>query len=128
MTPDQGLQRIIFHTQPERGAFLDMLRPYTGLRQDVLDDVLDALRACASKLGADNLQREFVCALWSISQLGRAWGLDPGGMLRRNNLISEADQGRLRDFLERFDYAVLTLLDGASFQEAFFGLGTKISP
>ena len=123
MTPEQGIQRLIFHTLPETGSFLDMLRPYNGLKQDVLVDVLDALRASAPKIKEGMLQRELACALWAISYLGRRWSLAPGGMLRRNHLISEIDQAALESFFERFDYAVMILLEDGNFDEAFHGLG-----
>jgi hypothetical protein len=123
MTPAEGAQRLVFHSQPEEGSFLNMLRPYRTLRRDVLADVLDALRACALEVTADTLPRDLVSALWAISHLGRSWGLDPGGMLRRNHLISAADQETLGAFLERFDYAVLTLLEKGTVHEAFSGLG-----
>jgi len=123
VTPAEAKQRLLFHSQPEEGAFLDMLRPYRGLRHDVLVDVLDALRASAPEITGDALPRELVSALWAISHLGRSWALDPGGMLRRNNLISAADQETLGVFLERFDYAVESLLDGGAVDTAFSGLG-----
>jgi hypothetical protein len=66
-----------------------MLRPYQGLHQEVLDDVLDALRARADALTEPRLDRHLVTALWAIQHFGRAWALEPDGMLRRNRLISE---------------------------------------
>ena len=119
MTPDQGMDRIKFHAQPVSDSFLHMLRPYRGLRDDVLNDVMASLRACASKLSDEYAPRELMSALWAISHLGRSWALDPGGMLRRNRLINDADQARLADFLQRFDYAVMMLLEGSPEREAF---------
>lgn len=115
MTPNEALERLKFHADPEPGSFLEMLRPYRGVvREEVLTDVMNCLRACAPMVGADQLPRDLVCALWAISRLGRSWALDPGGMLRRNDLIEPADQKRLWDFLEAFDYAVVLLLEGCS--------------
>jgi hypothetical protein len=120
VTPDEAIKRIIFHTQAqnEPGAFLDMLRPYRGLRDDVLLDVKACLRAVATRLTEPELPRELVSALWAISYFGRFWALEPDGMLRRNHLISDADLARLATFLGHFDYAVAMLLDGA-IDEAF---------
>lgn len=123
MTPDEGIERLIFHTYPGPGSFLDMLRPYCGLRVEVLEDVRAALRASASKISAENLPRGLVDALWSISYCGRGWALGPEGMLRRNDLISDSDRSKLEAFLDRFDYAVYALLEGSSEDEAFNGLG-----
>ncbi len=125
MTPDEGVQRLIFHAEPDREGFLEMLRPYRGLRVETLDDVMAALRAAASKVSVENPSRALVSALWAISYLGRLWALEPEGMLRRNELITAADQGRLSTFLERFDYAVFILLDGGPVEEAFADGGRR---
>ena len=119
MTSDDGVKRLIFHAQPEDGSFLDMLRPYRGLKEDVPADVINALRAAAPRLLDGDPPRELVSALWAISYLGRSWGLDSSGMLRRNKLIAEVDQAKLAGFLERFDHAIMTLLEGGDVDEAF---------
>jgi hypothetical protein len=111
MTPDEAIQRLIFHTTPEDGAFLGMLRPFKGVRPEILADAEAALRAVAARLGQDSLPRELVSALWTLVHLGRAWALEPEGMLRRNGLITDADIETLATFLDRFSYAVMCLLE-----------------
>ena len=118
MTPDEGVERLSFHTQPEPGSFLNMLRPYKGLQDEILADVARSLRACAERFTSEALPRELVSALWALSHLGRSWALEPDGMLRRHRLITEADQAKLADFFSHFEYAVMLLLDGA-LEEAF---------
>lgn len=115
----EATRRVVFHSQPESGAFVDMLRPYKGLREEVLQDLLDALRFCADELGREEVNRELMSALWAISYLGRSWALDPGGMLQANKLISQEDEARLRDFIDRLDFAVMVLLDGGDVDSAF---------
>jgi len=119
MKPSDATKRLIFHAQTVEGSFLNMLRPYRGLHDDVLDDVLVALRGSATIISAESVPRDVASALWAISYFGRLWALAPAGMLRRNELISEADQIKVAAFLERFDYAVLTLLEGGPADEAF---------
>lgn len=117
MKSDDAVERL----RGQADAFLEMLRPYRGLRDDVLKGVMDALRACFANLREERLSRELVSQLWAISRLGRSWALNPGGMLRRNNLIDAADQEKLWKFLEGFDYAVLALLgDGNPTLEDIF--------
>lgn len=123
MTPQDAAKRLIFHGNPQPGAFLETLRPYRGLRVDVLDDVMACLRACAPLLMAPDVPRELVSAVWGISYLARSWALEPDGMLRRNDLIADADRATLSGFLGRFDYAVTTLLEGGTEAEAFEGQG-----
>lgn len=118
MTPSEASDRLQFHTEPEEGSFLQMLRPYRGIRDEVLTDVMHCLRACAPMVGANQLPRDLVRAVWAISRLGRSWALHPDGMLRRNDLIAPADQKRLWDFLEDFDSAVMLLLEGVSPHDA----------
>jgi hypothetical protein len=96
-----------------------MLRPYGGLKQQVLSDVSNSLKAAAPKISGEHLPRELVSALWAISYYGRCWALDPEGMLRRNNLISDADLTTLARFLDWFDYAVSLLVQGGGSQAAF---------
>jgi hypothetical protein len=119
MTVEDGAERLVFHAQSKRGAFLDMLRPFRGLHDDVLRDVWDALKACAPMLRAEQIARPLMSAIWAISHLGRLWALDPEGMLRRNALISDADLAKLGAFLDRYDLAVTMLLDGVSPEIAF---------
>jgi hypothetical protein len=53
-----------------------------------------------------------------LSYFPRLWALAPGGMLRRNHLISDEDMNTLARFLDHFDVTVARLLDGAT-AEAF---------
>lgn len=83
-------------------------------------EVMACLRVLADDLGdGETLDRDVVADLWGIVHLGRAWALAPGGMLRRNGLITEDDQERLESWLETISYAVFVLLDGAGEEEAF---------
>lgn len=71
MSPEEGVARLLFHAQPNEGSFLDMLRPYRGLRHDVLEDVMAALKASASVVASETSPRTVVSALWAISYFGR---------------------------------------------------------
>lgn len=120
MSPDEGIQRLAFHTQPQPGSFLHMLRPYKGLQDAVIADVSRSLRACAVRFGEECVSRELMSSVWAIVHLGRSWALEPDGMLRRNGLIGEDDQAKLAAFIRRFESAVMLLLDRAP-EEAFAG-------
>jgi hypothetical protein len=113
MTPAEGMQRLMFHTQPEPGSFLHMLRPYRGLDANVMRDVSQSLRACAERFLEEQIPRELVSAAWALSHLGRLWALEPEGMLRRNGLITDEDLATLTAFLDRFEHAVMMLLERA---------------
>jgi hypothetical protein len=126
MTPDEAMTRLEFHTRPEPGSFLNMLRPYKGVRDEAINDVSRSLRASATRFAEDRLPRDLVSSVWAISHLGRSWALEPDGMLRRNELISDDDQAKLADFISRFDYAVMMLLDGVP-EEAFAGWPAETS-
>lgn len=119
MQPDEAARRIQFHATPEEGSFLDMLRPYRGIRQEILDELEHSLRAAAPRFMEPTVDRELVGSLWAICHLGRLWATDPDGMLRRNNLITLEDLRRLGIFLEKISYATMMLLDGCDVDVAF---------
>ena len=114
MTPEQAIDRLLWHTHPESGAFLEMLRPYRGtLDVDVLRDVESAVRAALPVLSESEVPRRLVSALWTIVHYGRMWALDPDGMLRRNNLINDQDRETLESFMSCLSLAVALVFDGA---------------
>lgn len=100
-------------------SFVGMLRPYRGLHEAAFVDVMDCIRALAPELGAGALPRSLVTNLWAVCWYPRYWGLSEGSMLRRNALISESDQQRLSEWLDRISNAVSRLLEGTSVDEAF---------
>lgn len=118
MTPDDGIERLTFHTRPEPGSFLHMLRPYKGLDDAILAGLSRSLRACAGRFADERVSRELVAAAWAIAYFGRALALEPDGMLRSNGLISGSDHAKLAAFIRHFEFAVMMLLSGAP-EEAF---------
>lgn len=108
------------HPKAARG-FLGSLRPYRGhLLDENFHDVMQALRTLAPTLTVTAIDREVVAALWGICHFARAWGIHPEGMLRRNDLIGEADIAKLERWVDMISYATFCLLDGTGGeQEAF---------
>ena len=101
-------------------GFLQMLRPFGGLREDVYQDLYRAIQAIAPELRtAKHIERELVDALWAICWFGRYWGLHPDGMLRRNNLISGEDQETLQAWLDQISSTVAWLLMGEDDETAY---------
>jgi hypothetical protein len=99
----------VHHPTWERG-FLGSLRPYRGLREANLHEVMAALVALAPELRRERVDREVVAALWGICMLARLCGLHPDGMLRRNGLISDEDVARLDAWVQAIQWAVSMLL------------------
>lgn len=93
-------------------GFLGSLRPYTGLNPENFQEVMSALRVLAPEFCKDTLDRDLVHSVWSICNLSRAWGLDPSGMLRRNNLISAEEINILEGWLRQISWTVEFLLIG----------------
>lgn len=101
-----------------RNGFLAMLRPYKGLRLEVFEHLMACVRSVAEHLStAEELDRRVVDALWGICHYTRAWALRPGGMLRRNGLISMAEQATLEAWIEEISNAVTLLLQGGTLEE-----------
>ncbi|MBF9221484.1 hypothetical protein [Hymenobacter ruricola] len=101
------------------GGFLGMLRPYHALCEHNFHEVMQALRTVAPQLQEPAVDRELISALWGICHFGRAWALEKGSMLQRNDLITEADADRLDEWLSIISYAVTSLLDDSGAEEAF---------
>jgi hypothetical protein len=126
MSPDEARELLSFHcganpnTDDPRWqqGFLSMLRPYHGLREAAFHEVIACVEALADELAAEKIDRATISSLWGICHLGRAWGVEEGGMLRRNGLITDADRSRLADWVDCISYATMTLLDGAGLEEA----------
>jgi hypothetical protein len=126
MTPAEAREALLLHStlHPDIGnprwetGFLGSLRPFSGLREENFHEVMAALRTLAESLRADEVPREVVSSVMNICHYGRAWGLDPGGMLRGNNVISDVDVERLEDWVWTISYAFTCVLDDAV-DEAF---------
>ena len=126
MTPDEARALLAIHSGSHPDAddprlangFLDRLRPYRGLREESFHEIMACIAALADELAGDRLDRATVSALWDICFLARLWGVDEGGMLRRNGLISADDVKRLAAWLECISFAVMKLLAGVSVDTA----------
>ena len=100
-------------------GFLGSLRPYQGLNEANFQAVMNAVIALAPYFQQEMLvDKEIIAALWAICDLGRAWGIHPKGMLRRNHLISDQDVLRLDQWIECISWAVSTLLGGSDLDTA----------
>ncbi|HEY6019508.1 MAG TPA: hypothetical protein VIY48_06295 [Candidatus Paceibacterota bacterium] len=130
MTLDAAREQLGFHCGADprihdprwENGFLATLRPYSGLRLDVMANVDDCVRAVSEHLKEGQcLDRAIIGSLWAVVHYGRVWALDEGGMLKRNNLISTADAARLSDWLDDLSGRVMQLLGGATSDE----LGSK---
>ncbi len=94
-------------------GFLSCLRPYSGLREVNFLQVMDAIVALKPHVsGATSLDRQLVEGLWGLTTRARRWGLDPGGMLQRNRLLSADDSDRLLRWVQCIEMAVARLLRG----------------
>lgn len=101
-------------------GFLGSLRSNNNLRAENFHEVMACLNVLASELeNQATCDREIMAALWGICHLGRAWGIDPDGMLRRNALISAEQANRLESWINQISYTTFCLLDGCGVDVAF---------
>ncbi|WET82481.1 hypothetical protein P3102_15340 [Amycolatopsis sp. QT-25] len=120
MTPADAREALLFHscTHPDvenprwQQGFLGSLRPFTGLREENFHEVMSALLTLAEPLQADLVSREVVSTVVGICHFGRVWGVAPEGMLRRNDLIADAEVTRLEEWVQAISYALTMILDG----------------
>lgn len=128
MTPTEAHELLQMHagrhpnTNHPKWAFgfLGSLRPYSGLRVENFHEVMACLKVLANELGSGaTCDRELIAAIWGICHLGRAWGVEPGGMLRSNNLIPTEQVDRIDSWIAQISYAAFCLLDGCGTDVAF---------
>ncbi|MEO2207351.1 hypothetical protein ABGV42_26880 [Paenibacillus pabuli] len=109
------------HPKMETG-FLGSLRPFRGqLIEENFHELMGIVRTLAPELKQPALNREVMSCLWSIIHLGRAWAVEPDGMLRSNNLISDEQIALMEEWLNLLSYAVMILIEDGGEEEAFWG-------
>ena len=98
-----------------------MLRPYNGtLIEGNFHEVIQCLKILSSEVQTgEMIDRRVTSDIMSIVYYSRLWALDPGGMLRRNNLITENDQVRVEEWINIIDYTFLMTIDSCDLDEAF---------
>jgi hypothetical protein len=121
MTRDQAMEQLRFHSgrhpdvdniQWENG-FLPSLRPYKGLNRNSFDNLMACLNVLKDGIKeAEFIERELILDLWTICHYSKAWGTDPEGMIRSNNLISEDDLRQLEDWINKISCKVSFWLEG----------------
>lgn len=101
-------------------GFLGMLRPFDGqLYEANFHEIMLILETLKEHFRNDKIERSIISSLWGICHFSAAWGLDKDGMLRGNNLLSEAQVSQLSIWLECISYTIASLLDGMDDEGAF---------
>ncbi|SFE60409.1 hypothetical protein SAMN04487969_104121 [Paenibacillus algorifonticola] len=103
-------------------GFLGMLRPFGGqLVEENFHEVMTILDVLSPELTNKTVSSEMMACLWSICHLGRAWAVEPDGMLRSNGLITAVQTKQMEEWLSIISYAVMILLEDGGAEEAFWG-------
>ena len=127
MTAEEALAKLQKHINPlvehrpgEPPGLLPSLRPFDGtVRDETLAELESILAALKPKFDGGVVDKELMYELHELGALPRLWGVDEAGMLRRNDLICEADSRRLDDWLACYAEALTALLCGGEVEEAF---------
>lgn len=100
-------------------GFLGMPRPFQGkLFEENFHELMNIIKVLKEHFNKDNIDKDIISNFWSICHLSRAWGIEQNGMLRRNNLISDAQIELLADWIDCISYTIMNLLDGIPYDEA----------
>lgn len=92
-------------------GFVGSLRPYSGLHEGNFHLVIEAVLTVGIRIHSEPmLDRDLVHAVWYMCSTARSWGLQPGGLLQRNKLITAADTARLELWVNTLERTVLNLL------------------
>ncbi len=102
-------------------GFLGSLRPYQGkLTESNFHEVIECLKVLSETIrNNSNIDKEIVSNLMGIIHLGRAWGVNKNGILRKNGLISNKSYKLLESWIEIISYTFFCLLDGCDDEVAF---------
>lgn len=96
-------------------GFVASLRPYIGLRERNFHQVVEAVLSVGAEFASsENVERSIVYSVFDMTSTARRWGVDEGGMLVRNRLITPEDRKRLGDWVQRIELMMLPLLAGQS--------------
>lgn len=128
MDRDQAIELLLLHScsHPDSNhpkwetGFLGMLRPFSGaLIEDNYHEVIACIRCLADEIRSEGpVDKRIVSSLWGICYSARVWGVEEGGMLSRNNLISDEQVRTLDDWVDAISYATMELLAGVDLDGA----------
>ena len=76
-------------------GLLGMLRPYQGILEVNLHEVIGCLHSLSPELRKENIDREIVLAVLMINANLNSQAINPSGALRRNKLLKDIDLKRL---------------------------------
>jgi hypothetical protein len=110
--------------EPEEDTILGWLRPYRGVNDRHLAEILHALLVAAPCLnGPTEIDRGLVHAIWELCRTVRAWTQGPREpMFHGLRFISPAEKRRLDSWTDQVESITLLLLRGRAISMAFFGL------
>lgn len=128
MTEKEAIELLKHHSfthedidspKSEKG-FLGMLRPYQGeLFENNFHELMEVIKVLKVQFGKDNIDRQIILNFWSICHFSRAWAIEPDGMLRRNNLISDNQIELISNWTDCISNTIMNLLDGLPDEVAF---------
>ena len=103
-------------------GFIGCLRPYVGIKAENFHSVVESLLSVGFPFASTNtIERCIAESVYRITVTGRRWGIDDGGMLVRNNLISSDDRMQLRRWITIIETMMLDLLAGQKPHETIHG-------
>src|SRR5687767_2277133 len=109
-------------------GFLGSLRPYRGLIERNFHEVMEALLVAGDTFSrAPQVDRDVVESVWLMCSLARSWGMEPGGMLRRNDLITPPDAKRLEAWVSVIERTAWRLLRGQVPHEVLDGYAEYVA-
>ena len=66
----------------------------------------------------DSLDKRVMGSLWDICLVARLWGVQPDGMLRSSNIISNEESERLQTWIDTISWTVSFLMAGNDWHTA----------
>lgn len=126
MDPSEAKAVLLRHLEcrDEDDTILGWLRPYRGVEDRHLAEILGALLAAAPALnGPAEVDRELIHAIWELCRTIRAWTRGPHEpMFHGRHFIPPAEKDRLDRWTDEVESIALSLLYGRPALAAFSGL------
>lgn len=136
MTKEEAIEQLSFHSgrHPDihsdkwTNGLLPSLRPFKGLNVAAFNNLMECLNVLKEDIKqSETLNKELILNLWTICHYSKAWGIDPQGMLRSNNLISDEELKELTNWIYIISYRISFWLEGLEDEEDWTQLSASVT-
>lgn len=125
MQSDDFLQLLMTHAGQSEGerladGILGMLRPYNGIIERNIHEVVNCLYRLHGELRAEFVRNDIIRSSMSILITMRNWAMLPTSMLRSNQLIDDSSLIRLGNWYDVIETATIRYMSSSNHARALY--------